>query len=216
MWFWLLAGLLVLLGAAAVYVVGFSSVFATAAVTVRGEHVLTSAEVRSAAQVPLGRPLARQDLDRIAASVAELRPVRIVRVERQWPHTIAVRVVERTPVLAVRQPDGLLLLDRDGVGYQTVPTLPDGVVRAHVNPTYTALVVDVAEVAAALPKKLKADVSSIDARSPASITLVLDSGIRITWGTSEESALKAEITGTLLERKPQTVDVSAPHNPATT
>lgn len=215
-WLWALAGLLVLLGAAAAYVVGYSSMFATTAVTVRGEHVLSNAEVRSAAQVPLGRPLARQDVDRIAANVAQLRPVRMVRVEREWPHTIAVRVVERTPVLGVWQPDGLLLLDREGVGYQTVPARPDGVVRADVDPTYTALVADVADVAAALPKKLKADVESIEARSPTGITVVLDSGLRVTWGSSDESALKAEITLALLERRPQTINVSAPHNPATT
>jgi len=196
--------------------VGFSSVLATTTVTVTGERVLSGDQVRAAGSVPLGRPLARQDLDRIAGAVAQLPPVRSVQVERRWPHTVAIRVVERTPVLAVRQPDGLLLLDRDGVGYQTVDTRPDGVVSAHVNPSYRELVVDVAEVAAALPRKLKTDVASIDASSPSGITVVLESGLRVTWGTSQDSALKAQITEALRERRPATIDVSAPHNPATT
>lgn len=210
-----LVGLLALLLAGGLWVVGFSSVLATTTVAVTGTDVLTKAEVRQAAQVPLGRPLVRQDLDRIARGVAELRPVRSVSVDRRWPHTVAVRVVERTPTIAVRQPDGLLLLDRFGVGYQTVAELPDGVVRAEVDPTYQELAVDVAEVAAALPKKLKADVDAIEARSPSAIVVVLDSGVRVTWGTAAESELKAKITRALLERNPKQIDVSAPHNPAT-
>lgn len=213
-WTMVLVGLLALLLAGGLWVVGFSSVLATTTVVVSGVDVLSKAEVREAARVPLGRPLARQDLDRVARGVAELRPVRSVSVDRRWPHTIVIRVVERTPTIAVRQPDGLLLLDRFGVGYQTVTKVPDGVVRAEIDPSYSALAVDVAEVVTALPAKLKADVEVIEARSPPAIVLVLDSGVRVVWGTAAESELKATITRALLERKPKQIDVSAPHNPA--
>lgn len=207
-------GLLMLLLAGGLWVVGFSSVLQTRAVSVTGVDVLTTAEVRQAAAVPLGRPLVRQDLDRVARAVAELRPVRSVRVERQWPHTVVIRVTERTPAIAVRQPDGLLLLDRTGVGYQTVAELPDGVLRARVDPTYVRLVVDVAQVAAELPARFRSDVEVIEARSPAAIVVALDSGVRVRWGSKSDSELKAEIATALLKRDPQEIDVSAPHNPA--
>ncbi|MFP5283045.1 MAG: cell division protein FtsQ/DivIB [Actinomycetes bacterium] len=216
LWIGVGLGLLVLLLAAATWAVGFSSLLTTRQVQVHGVDALTEGEVGRAAKVALGRPLARQDLDRIARDVAELRPVRSVRVERTWPRTLTIRVTERTPVIAIQRPDGVLLLDAEGVGYLTVPSAPKGVVRADVDPTQQALVADVAEVAGALPKKLRADVSAIEARSPSAIVVVLDSGVRVRWGTAADSELKATITRALLKRTPRTIDVSAPHHPAST
>jgi cell division protein FtsQ len=216
---WITAAIVVLsvtlLGTAG-WLVGFSSVLATSRVTVSGARVVDARQVRAVAAVPIGRPMVRQDVDRIAANVATLPPVRSVQVRRKWPKTIEIAVVERTPMLAVRQPTGLLLIDRSGVGYQTVSDLPDGVVLAEVNPTYQVLTVAVGEVAAALPPKLERRVEQIEASSTSDIALVLKSGVRVEWGSATDSTLKATITTALLKRSPRTIDVSAPHSPATT
>ena len=54
---------------------------------------------------------------------------------------------------------------------------------------------------------------TIRAESPYALVLVLDSGMEISWGTSEQSKLKGEVALALLKQKPKAIDVSAPHNP---
>ena len=116
--------------------------------TVRGLHEILSAEqVRAAAVVPLGRPMTRQDLDAIAARAASLPGVQSASVVRDWPNTIEITVVERTPLLAVRQPDGYLIVDKFGVGYQLKPFVPDGVSVVDANPDDRPLLTELGAVA---------------------------------------------------------------------
>ena len=43
---------------------------------------------------------------------------------------------------------------------------------------------------------------------------MLKSGVRVNWGSSADSPLKADIVIALLKRKPTaSIDVSSPHNP---
>ena len=207
--------LVVLLIAAGGWLIGYSSWLSTQSVTVQGARVATPQQVLQAADVPVGVPLARQDLAGIARRVAAVPAVETVHVERGWPDTVAISVTERTAVLAVRQPDGLLLMDRHGVGFDTVASLPAGVVLAEVDPDRQALLVDVGAVASALPPALQRKVARIQAASPAAITLVLKSGVQVTWGGPGDSQLKARVTSALLKRNPRAIDVSAPHTPAT-
>ena len=51
------------------------------------------------------------------ADKAVLREVESVRVTRDWPRSVRVVVVERTPVLAVPGPGGYQLTDRFGVSW---------------------------------------------------------------------------------------------------
>ena len=108
----------------------FSTVLVTKRVNVVGTHDLTPAQVSLAAQVPLGVPLARQDLDAIAERTTTLPAIEAASVTRDWPSTITVTVVERRPVLAVRQPEGYVLVDKSGVAYQTQQVLPPEVLLA--------------------------------------------------------------------------------------
>lgn len=196
------------------WLVGFSSVLAARQVAVTGVKTLTADQVRAAAQVPLGAPLARQDVGAIAGRVETLRLVKSVRVTRTWPHTISVSVQERTPVLAVRQANGFLVIDTSGTWFLTVPTVPAGVVLTDVDPTNAPLLAGIATVATALPASLKRKVDHIEALSPDSIKLVLSDGDVAVWGDAEDSPLKAQVLTALLKRSATTYDVSAPHNPA--
>ena len=214
-WLRLLLALVVLaLAVTAGWLVGFSSVLAAHRVQVTGTDVLTQDQVRSVAQVPLGTPLARQDVDAVRARVAALPLVSTVTVTRKWPTTVLVAVRERTPVLAVRQPAGLLLVDRSGVGYQTVAAVPEGVPVADVDPMNGPLLSEVGVVAAALPAKLKSRVARLEAVSPDAIRLVLTDSDVVFWGSSSESPLKAEVLLALLKQKGSSYDVSAPHSPS--
>jgi cell division protein FtsQ len=209
-----IALVLALLGVT-VWGVYFSTALVTKRVSVIGTHGLTPMQVSFAAQVPLGVPLARQDTDAIAERTTSLPPVESAAVTRDWPSTIRITVVERKPVLAVRQPDGYAVVDKSGVAYQTKPVMPPEVLLAEVDAGDAPLLSEVAIVATSLPKKLRGMVDRITAGNRDSIVLVLESGRTVNWGSSSDSELKAQVARALLKRKPKSsLDVSSPHNPA--
>jgi cell division protein FtsQ len=200
---------------ASVWSVYFSTALVTKRVMVSGTHELTPMQISFAAQVRIGVPLARQDLEAIAERTTTLPPVESVAVIRDWPSTIRITVVERRPVLAVRQPDGYDVVDKFGVAYQTKHVMPPEVLLADIDPGDAPLLSEVAIVATALPKELRGTVDRITAGNRDSIVLVLESGRAVTWGSSSDSELKAQVAGALLKRKPKSfIDVSSPHNPA--
>jgi cell division protein FtsQ len=193
----------------------FSTALVTKRVKVVGTSELTAAQVSLAAQVPLGVPLARQDLDAIAQRTTTLPAIEAASVIRDWPSTITVAIVERRPILGLRQPEGYVLVDKSGVAYQTQQVLPPKVVLAVVNPGDKPLLTEMATVAAALPNKLRGRIDRMTASSRDGIALVLESGQTVTWGSSSDSELKAQIVTALLMREAKSsIDVSSPHNPA--
>ena len=210
----LLAGLVAAVLVVAGWLVAFSSVLAARTVQVRGAQILAVDDVRAAAGVRLGAPLARQDLQAIANRVATLKPVSHVDVTRSWPHTVVIEVRERTPLLAVRQPDGFLLIDARGTGYQTVPTAPAGVLPTEADVTNGPLLSQLGTVATALPPELKAKVKLAKAVTADGIRLTLTDGDSVVWGSADQSPLKAQVTTALLKQRGRTYDVSAPHSPA--
>jgi cell division protein FtsQ len=201
--------------AGSLWIVYFSAILVTKRVTIVGTHQLTPTQVSFAVQIPLGVPLARQDVDAIARRATTLPVIESATVTRNWPNTIAVTVVERRPVLAISQPDGYVLVDKAGLAYQTQSILPLDVVLADVSPGDKPLLSQVAAIAKAFPEKLRGKVSLITADSRDSIVLMLTSGRTVTWGSSADSELKAQVVTALLKKKPRSyIDVSSPHNPA--
>ncbi len=214
-WPFVLVGVLVLaLAGGLVWLVGFSSVLAAQRVQISGLKTLTRAEVNQKAAVPLGVPLARQDLSAVAGRVATFPQAENVVVERSWPDTITITVTERTPVFAVRYANLYVLVDKHGIPYLTVSERPSNLPLAAASQDDRASLAEIAVVSRELTKKLRDQVVTIRADSPYALVLVLDSGVEIAWGTSEQSALKGQIALALLKQDPKAIDVSAPHNPA--
>ena len=193
----------------------FSTVFVTKRVDVVGTHHLTPTQVSFVVQIPLGVPLARQELDEIAKRATTLSAVESATATRDWPNTITVTIVERRPVLALDRPDGYVVVDKFGVAYETQTTLPPHVVLGDVDPADAPLLHEVATVAAALPDKLRGKADRLTAISRDNIVLILESGRKVTWGSAADSELKAQVVTALLKRKPKSsIDVSSPHDPA--
>ena len=209
------AALVLALVAVLAWLVFASSVLTAREVTVAGHREVSADQVRRAAAVPLGVPLARQDVDAIARRATSLPQVASATVERSWPHTVAVTVVEREPLLAVQQPEGYALVDASGVAYEIRGRVPDGVLRADANPGNTGLLSDLAVVATAMPTELRDRVQRLHALTADDITVELRSGTTIRWGDAREAALKAQIVEALLTKKTRMIDVSVPHSPAT-
>jgi POTRA domain, FtsQ-type len=96
-----------------------SRFFVVRSVQVTGTHLVTGAEVRSAAAIPPGLPLIRVNGAAVAHRVEQIRQVESARVSRDWPDGITIAVTERTPALAVRTGNGYQLIDRFGVAVES-------------------------------------------------------------------------------------------------
>lgn len=217
-WKYVVAGVLVLgLLAGGVYTVYFSSALAIEGVQVSGASTLSDADLRRAADVPTGVPLATVDLDAIELRVRSLAVVKSADVSRQWPHDVRIEVTERVPVAVVDMAGQVRSLDADGVvfgGYQRAPgDLPR--VETGADADADALR-EAAAVVAALPGAVSTIVDHVEVLTVDQITLALRDGREVRWGSAEQGAEKAKVLAVLLEKRWADVyDVSVPGNPTT-
>lgn len=190
--------------AAGVWLVFGSTFLAVQKVTVRGEHRLKAATITGAAQVPLEKPMALLDVGAARRRVAALPAVASVTVERSWPSSVTITVVERTPAAVVARPGKpFALVDPTGVLFADVATAPAGLsVLSLATPgpadpaTKAAL-----DVVAALPATVRSTVTTVRAPTPASVTLDLAGGLTVIWGDATNSARKAQTLAALLQNQ---------------
>jgi cell division protein FtsQ len=189
-----------------------SPLLAVRTVAVSGTTRLSPDQVRAAADVVRGTPLARVDAAAVVRRVKSLRAVATVRVTRAWPSTLKLQVVERTPVVGVVTGDGVTLVDASGVPFAATGALPAGVVRlqvAHPGPTDPTTRAAL-EVLAVLPQPMRGRVRIVRAASPSSVTLVLRDGRRVLWGGVGDTTLKVQAAEALLKLPGSVYDVSRP------
>jgi len=205
------AGALLVVGALAWLVYG-TSVLGVREVRVVGADSLAPREVEQAAAVRMTQPLAGVDLDRIRSRVEDLPAVDRAVVSRSWPSTVVIEVVERTPVAAVPVGEQFTLIDAEGVAYRTVERPPAGLPVARLAApgpedinTRSALT-----VLSALTAELREQLVSISVPAPAQVQLVLRRHRTVIWGDDSQSETKARVATALLERRGDTIDVSAP------
>lgn len=196
-----------------VWVVFFSSLLAVRHVTVTGTSRTSSDQVRAVAAVPVGTPLARLHAAGIRQRLHALPTVGAVRVQRRWPATVRLRIVERLPVAVLKRGTESVLVDANGVTFAPASAggLADMVelVRPAAGPgdpaTRAAL-----GVLAALPPDLHDQVRTLSASSAASVTFTLRSGATVVWGDALDNDRKAAVLTALLRRPAKVYDVSAP------
>jgi cell division protein FtsQ len=210
---WIAVAVVVALTALGVWVVWFSSLLTVAEVRVLGTVAVSADQVRQAAAVPARQPLARVDVDGVAARVGAIPRVGSVEVRRGWPDVLVVVVTERTPLVVVADGAGFAYLDASGVRFgeagRQPSTMPLLVAVDDASRT-SALA-----VAAALPADLRATVGEVRARTIDDVTLVLRDGSRVQWGNAERSDRKAVVLRSLLPLAAARYDVSAPDLPTT-
>ena len=197
-----------------VWVVFFSSVLAVKGSVVEGVDVLSVEQVRTVAAVPEGVPLATADLEAVRARVETLAPVRAVEVSRSWPDQVRIVVEERTAVAAVLSEGVWRGLDVEGVLFRGYPQRPEALpeVRMRASTPVDALA-EAAAVLEALPGDLLGRVEFLDVRTMDAISLTLQGGAVVNWGSAEESARKVQVLQLLLEQEGRTYDVTAPGRP---
>ncbi|MEV0671875.1 FtsQ-type POTRA domain-containing protein [Mycobacterium sp. NPDC050441] len=192
----------------------FTPAMAARNVVVDGAAAVPQEQVLAAAAVAPGTPLLQIDTDAVAERVAIIRRVATARVQREYPSTLRITVVERVPVVVKDYPDGPHLFDRDGVDFATEPPPPTLPYLDADNPGPTDPATKAAlEVMLALPPDVVAQVGRIAAPSVASIALTLADGRVVVWGTNDRTDEKALKLAALLTQPGHTYDVSSPDLP---
>ncbi|WSQ08445.1 FtsQ-type POTRA domain-containing protein [Streptomyces sp. NBC_01231] len=226
----ILAVALVLLGAGTVWLLYGSQWLRAEEVSVSGTRVLTPAQVRKAADVPVGAPLISVDTEAIETRLRRRLPrIDSVEVVRSWPHEIGLDVTERTPVLLVQKGRNFTEVDDEGVRFATVSRAPNGVpvleLALSQPGSRTAslrrfgedrLVREAVQVAGALPASVARDTRTVKVLSYDDISLDLGGGRTVAWGSGEKGAAKARTLTALMKATPgaRHFDVSVPTAPA--
>ncbi|TCK25032.1 cell division protein FtsQ/DivIB [Pseudonocardia endophytica] len=186
-------------------------------VSVSGTRVIAQNDVRAAAGVPTGTPLAAVDTGAVSSRVSGIPGVAQADVSRRWPHTLSIVVLERMPVAIADSPDGPQLVDATGLAYRPLPDpaprLPKlALPRVLPGDPSTAAALAVVE---ALPQPVRDQVDSV-VLGPTGTTLelVLTENRRVLWGRWADSdptttARRAAILGPLLTREGTVYDVSS-------
>jgi len=208
-------GLLILaVASGAAWVLLGSRLLVVRHVVVLGNHMVSAAQVRRAAAVRAGQPLATVNTVAAADRVDRIAQVLSARVTRSWPSTIVIAVRERTPALAVAAVGrGYLIIDEYGVTVAVTAREPAGlplltsppeVLRG--NPAVRAAAI----VLRQLPAGLRRQVKSVSALSAATVTLQLTGGITVEWGSPGLASRKAAELALLMGTHARYFDVSDP------
>lgn len=216
-WRYLVALLLVVavLGTG-VYAVWFSSWLDVEKVDVSGAQTISAEDVRERAAIDSGTPLARVDLDAAEALVRSLAIVKDVDVSRQWPDTVLIDIQERTAVAVVEIGGKLKGMDADGVVFRDYNRAPPGLPRVQTDiGTGAPALKEAALVISALPESLTLIVDYLQVTTVDEISLFLKDGRQVVWGSSADSATKAEVLAGLLQTQADVYDVSVPTQPTT-
>ncbi|MGW4891170.1 cell division protein FtsQ/DivIB [Kitasatospora sp. NPDC004240] len=210
------------------WLVFLSSALDVRSVAVQGapDDRLTADQVRTAIGGLGEGPLARVDLEEAERRVEAIPRVARAEVWRGWPHTLRVKITQRTAVAAVKGEDGLFAqVDAGGVSFATEPSPPAGVPVVELRLSQQAnevaevitrpqLVQAAVRVAAGLPAEVGRRAGAVLVHSYDDIRLQLDGGVTVRWGSAENTDRKARVLVALLRQKGTNFDVSAPDAPA--
>ncbi|WP_367040969.1 FtsQ-type POTRA domain-containing protein [Streptomyces sp. Je 1-332] len=220
---------LVLLGAGGVWLLYGSPWLRVERVTTSGTRILTPQAVHEAAAAPIGAPLISVDTgaleDRLRKKLPRIDSVDVV---RSWPHGIGLNVTERKPVLLIEKGGKFVEVDAKGVRFATVGHAPKGVPLLELRPDQENAAAslrrfdshrlrrEAVQVAGALPAAVARDTRAVKVRSYDSISLELNGGRTVAWGSSERGHTKASTLTALMKAAPKArhFDVSVPTAPA--
>lgn len=205
-----------------VWLVWFSTVLGVRQVNVEGEQTLKESLISTRAKVTRGAPLARVDTVSIEARVGVLERVESVAVERHWPKTITIRIVERKAVAWIRSGGAIRGLDRFGVDFRTYSKAPKGLFEVRVNALSNEKrqdsLVEAAKVVGAIrsgDRSLFDKITVVTVASKDSVELILTKNRTVRWGSAAQSTQKLTVLESLLKISARTYDVSAPARPTT-
>ncbi|MEU0570800.1 FtsQ-type POTRA domain-containing protein [Nonomuraea sp. NPDC005983] len=196
----------------AAWLVFFSPVLGVRSVEIVGNLTVPAERIKQQAGVEELHPLATVDLADVQSRVLLIRQLASAKVDRVWPGTLKIEVVEREAVAAVLAGGKAALIDGQGVVIEIKDVAPARLPVLKVDrpgagdpATMAAL-----KVIGNLPATLTGRVRAVQATSPEGVSLRLTDGRTIVWGGTDRGTDKARILASLLTRKADVYDVSSP------
>jgi cell division protein FtsQ len=172
-------------------------------IEVVGTNRIPAADIQAALSSQLGTPLPLLDFAQVKSELSEFSLIQSFVTESRPPGTLVVRIIEREPVGLLTSAAGFDLIDRAGVvisrgaerpaGYPVIVT-QQGVGSAGFESALAVM--------AALPENLRVQLETITAATTDDVTLTLTGGVRVVWGSSEESDYKALVLAALIVTNP--------------
>jgi cell division septal protein FtsQ len=218
---WITAGAVVLVLVLSVVVAVYSPLMALTTIKVEGTSRIDKTQVQQALDSQLGTPLARLDFGTIKQELAGFPLIESYVTEEAPPHTLVVTITEREPIVAVKTSSGFALVDPAGITVESTPSKPANLPLAGVDPSQIGGSVyrTMTDVVLALPTSLRPTVTEVTATTADDVTLTLNNGSKVVWGSPDDSDQKAALLAALVKdheaRDPSTkveYDVSAPDN----
>lgn len=197
----------------------FTPLMAVQDIRVEGASQLAPEDIEGALDRFSGVPLALVEDREIHRALEPFPLIQRYGVERVPPHTLVVRIEERTPVLAVEGDDGVELYDPAGVLLDRVEERPAGVplategLRSVGSEAYSAA----AEVLRDMPAEMRERISSAAATNPQNLSFELSNGIEVVWGEATKTNRKVEVLESMLQalegKDVEVIDVSSTEGP---
>lgn len=192
----------------------YSPLFAVEKITVVGASALDPKAVEKSLESQRGTPLALVDSSEVKAALLAFPLIETYALEARPPHDLIVRIVERTPVGVVRSDAGYTLVDAAGVALTTTTQQPAGQPLLKIKGGTNSAAFDSAGlVVRSVPADVRTALTEVRATSADDVTLTLNSGLTVVWGSAENSPLKSEVLAKTLGARPdaKSIDVTSPH-----
>ncbi|WP_188192774.1 cell division protein FtsQ/DivIB [Nonomuraea sp. SYSU D8015] len=197
----------------AAWLVFFSPVLGVRSIEIVGNLTVPSERIKQQAGVADLHPLATVNLADVQTRVLGIRQLASAKVDRVWPGTLKIEVVEREPVAAVPAGDKVAIVDKQGVVIELKSALPPMLPLLKVDRPASGdpAMMAALQVIQALPDEVAPKVREVRAGTAEGVTLLLSDGRSVVWGGPDRPEEKGRILASLLKREKANVyDVSSP------
>ncbi|MEV0596466.1 cell division protein FtsQ/DivIB [Nonomuraea cavernae] len=196
----------------AAWLVFWSPVLGVRSIEIVGNLTVPSDQIERQAGVAKLHPLATVDLDEVESRVMAIRQLATAKIDRVWPGTLKIEVIEREPVAALYVGGKAAVVDGHGVVIEVrdmaPPLLP--VLKVERPAAGDPATMAALQVIRGLPGSLAGKVRQVRATSAEDVSFDLSDGRTVIWGGSDRGDDKARILTTLLRREADVFDVSSP------
>lgn len=194
----------------------FTPLLALQTITVEGAARVPADQIVTALQPEINKPLPLVNMDSVRKAVEAQPLVKSYSTVASPPHTLVIKIVERSPIGYLPSATGFTMVDPAGVvmenSKERTPGIPLFTVEGDStkSPGFQAGV----DVLESLPSSLAGQVEEVIAKTTDDVTLVLTGGARVFWGGPENASFKNHVLTKLLAVNPvgtvSEYDVSSP------
>ena len=194
----------------------FTPVLALQTIAVEGATRVPADQIMAALQPQINKPLPLVDMGAVRKAVEAQPLVKSYSTVAIPPHTLLIKIVERSPIGYLQANGNLIMVDPAGVvleqSSEKIPGIP--VLTVEGGSAQSKGFAAAVEVINSLPSALAGQLEEVIANTTDDVTLVLTGGARVFWGGPENAALKNRVLSQLLVVNPvgsvSEYDVSSP------